>query len=202
MQAWCSAPSGGPPGCSSHGRYPPANAFADRTAGAGEVKAAMPVRHRKAEAVAVRVGRAHVDLPASFVLNEEMMEEDAPADRVTILLHALERNLDLFSIGGDIECRTHQVGAAQRAAGRGGQHEFRTRGRQRLLGRGGGRRGDCQHRRQSDTESKRRDTTLEHRLAPLKRTARMAQVEGFAGGQGHRGDNPLVGLDGMQRDAR
>src|SRR5262249_28044701 len=36
----------------------PANAFADRAAGAGKVETAVAVGHRKAEATAVRVGRA------------------------------------------------------------------------------------------------------------------------------------------------
>src|SRR6516164_3216677 len=53
----------------------PANTFADRAAGAGNLKATMSVGHWKAEAAALRVGLAHIDLPAGFVLDEKIMQE-------------------------------------------------------------------------------------------------------------------------------
>ena len=91
------------------------------------------------------------------------MEEDAPADRVTILLHAADHDLELLPVRGDVECRAHQIGAAQRAAVRRGQHEFRAYGREPLLRRGGDRRGHRQRRRQPNVASQRRGATPKHR---------------------------------------
>jgi hypothetical protein len=82
----------------------------------------MAVRYRKAEAAAVRVGLTHVDRLAGFVRDNEMMQDDAAPDRVTVLLHVLDRDLDLAS---DLKGRAHKVAAAQAAARRRRQHELR-----------------------------------------------------------------------------
>ena len=68
------------------GPVAPADAFADGAAGAGEVETAASVGYRKAEAAPVRVRIAQVHLPAVAVLDDEMMQHDAAADRGAVVL--------------------------------------------------------------------------------------------------------------------
>ena len=67
------------------GPVAPADAFADGAAGAGEVETAAAVGQRKAEAAAIGVRRAHVRLPAVFVLDDEMMQDDTAADGFAVV---------------------------------------------------------------------------------------------------------------------
>src|SRR5271169_2508265 len=84
---------------------------------AGHTKLQL-VRYYAAVAEGALRGRAHVDLPTGFVLHDEMMQEDPPADRVTVFLHTSDRNLDPPPGGGDVERRAHQIGAVQSTAAR------------------------------------------------------------------------------------
>jgi hypothetical protein len=77
----------------------PTDALADRPAGTCEIEAAASVRHREAEAPALRVRRTQVGPLAGVIGDDEMVQHDTPADGVRIVLHALDRDRDLPSAG-------------------------------------------------------------------------------------------------------
>ena len=103
----------------------PADAFPDGAAGAGEFKAAAPVRYWEAEASTFRVRLAQIYRNAIFVPDDEVMQHDATADRVSILLNALNPDRDITPGDANFERRALQVRASQGDAFGSSQDELR-----------------------------------------------------------------------------